>query len=141
MRASLQTVMRFASIFSMAGSISILIRYFRHPVLQQKEVNKVICCVAICDFFFSIGTFIGRPNDGTWACWIQSAMTTYFSLVSIFWTTVIAFMLYQLVHHKHSDHVNCFRSIKIHSACWIFPLIMTFAPLSTNTYGNPDGKL
>ena len=136
---SLQSVMRIASLLSIAGSISILVKYFHHPILQRKEVNKVICCVAVCDFFFSLGTLIGRPRDGTWSCWIQSATTTYFSLVSIFWTTVIAFMLYQLVHHKHSEQMKCFQSLKIHGLCWIFPIILTFTPLSTNTFGNPDG--
>jgi hypothetical protein len=140
MKASLQTVMRIASLLSIFGSISILAKYLRHPYLQKKEVNKVICCVALCDFFFSLGTLIGRPMDGTWACWIQSAVTTYFSLVSIFWTTVIAFMLYQLVHHKQSEQMKCFRSYKVHSFCWIFPIVLTFAPLSTNTYGNPNGN-
>lgn len=96
----------------------------------------------MCDFFFALGTLIGRPHDGTWACWIQSAVTTYFSLTSIFWTTVIALMLYRLVHQKHSEHqMNCFHSVKVHGVCWISPIVMTFAPLSTNTFGNPDGTL
>lgn len=132
--------MRVASLLSIVGSISILIKYFRNPILQRKAVNKIICFVAVCDFFFSLGALIGRPKDGTWSCWIQSAATSYFSLVAIFWTTIIAYMLYQLVHYKHTEQKQCFQSRKVQTLCWIFPLVLTFAPLSTNTYGNPDGK-
>lgn len=137
---SLQSVMRIASLLSIAGSICVLSKYFSNPILQRKPVNKIICFVAVCDFFFSLGTLIGRPKDNTWPCWVQSATTSYFSLVSIFWTNVIAFMLYQLVHHKHTEQTKCFQSWKVHGLCWIFPIMLTFAPLSTNTYGNPDGN-
>ena len=138
---SLQTVMRIGSILSIIGSLSVIITFIWNPLLQHKQVNKIICCVSTCDFFFAIGTLIGRPHDGTWLCWIQSGMTTYFSLVAIFWTTIIAIILYHLVHNSHSVIKNKpFHSWKVHMVCWCLPLILTFAPLSTNSFGNPDGK-
>jgi hypothetical protein len=98
----------------------------------------VIIFITISDFFYAIGTSFGESEDGTSQCSIQHALTNIFPLCSVFWTCVIAFSIIEVVtpkwRHKATDNT----SLLCHLWCWIFPIIISFLPLSTNAIGCID---
>jgi hypothetical protein len=133
MKGSEDLVVIFA-ILSIIGCLCIVGIYHLNSEIKKKRVNGIVCAIAICNLFAAAGVCIGEPHDGSALCWIQSFTTSYFPLVSVFLTTMIAHLLYQLVYHK--QFFNTFPKV-VYYGCWGLPFILTLLPLSTNSYGNP----
>jgi hypothetical protein len=127
-------VTQFVACLSGIGCLIMIALFHLKSAIKVKKVNHIIYRIAICDLFASIGIALGEPRDRTVLCWIQSIMTSYFPLVSVFLTTLIAFILFAAIRKISLDSVA---QTKIYVICWVVPLILTFLPLSTNQYGNP----
>jgi hypothetical protein len=121
-------------ILSFIGSLSVLLIFHWNPLIHQKKINQIVYYISFCDLLGTIGWIIGESRDGTVKCWIQSMITSYFPLVSLFLTTLIAFILFAVIHKKLWSILY---SNWIFSCCWLIPLILTLVPLTTNQYGNP----
>jgi hypothetical protein len=121
-------------ILSFLGSFTILLIFHLNPLIHQKKINQIVYYIALCDLFGTIGWIIGESRDGTLKCWLQSMITSYFPLVSLFLTTLIAFILFAVIYKKHWTILF---STQLFSCCWFIPLVLTLLPLSTNQYGNP----
>lgn len=119
---------------SILGCMIILVLYHGNTKIQKKKINALVSTIAACDLFAALGVCIGEPHDGTPSCWIQSMATSYFPLVSVFLTTLIAYVLYQLV--CHNKRITDFPRV-VYYMCWGIPFILVLLPLSTNRYGNP----
>ena len=120
----------FCCIFTVA-----LIR-FRKKIFK-KNLCKFIMLILTNEFFNSIGTAMGQSTNGTFDCYLQSFLTTYFCYSQSMWLSLTAWMLHKIIMHSKPTNLLSFRSFLL---CCGFPLVMTLLPLSTNTYGNEDDK-
>lgn len=127
-------IIQCIGLLSFIGSVSILILFNSRPILMKKKINSLVFYIAISDLFATLGWIIGESEDGTIKCWFQSMMTSFFPLVSLFYTTLISIILFAVIYKKKWGILY---SNEILYGCWIFPLILTLLPLTTNSYGNP----
>jgi hypothetical protein len=126
--------------FSVLSAVSALIVIFVigfSQELRSKTSCRLVLYVAISDFMTCCSGFSGLPHDGTSACWSQAILSNVFPLSSIFWTTVMAYVLYLVV--ATSQELNVF-NYKLYGLCWGVPVFLTFLPLTTNTYGTIDSS-
>lgn len=121
--------------------LAILVYLSSHN-LQKKSHNKIIFYIALCEFFSAIGGLLGISQNNTFKCSLQSFLTNYFPLASIFWTTVIAYFLLGLLDlpHAHAHQKKILSKSWIHVVCWALPLLVSLLPLVTDNYGTFDGK-
>lgn len=126
--------MRIPAALSIFGTSLVIFTYLKFKILRKLRYIELAFYCAIGDFFGSIGAILGDTDNEPVSCWIQGLFVNYFFLVSIFWSTVIAYQLYVVVHTgKQIKNMTFF-----HFVCWGFPLITTFLPLSTNIYAQFD---
>ena len=77
----------------------------------------------------------GLPKNGTFECYLQAFLTNAFPLSTIFWTTAIAYMVYSIINNSRKINVH---SVSLLIATFVFPVVLTLLPLSTETYGSPE---
>jgi hypothetical protein len=126
-------VLRIVAGISCLFSSLVLFLYVTSYELQKTTFHQIIFYVCLCDFISSIGLMIGFPQEDTLACWFQGLIINIFPVASVFWVTVISYMLYMNVFRK--DQTTELLSWKVHMTCWILPIIVSFLPLTTNKYG------
>jgi hypothetical protein len=80
---------------------------------------------------------LGPSENRSAACWYQGLSSTGNYLSSVFWTSIITYQVYAVVV-KEQGVLRDMR--RIHRICWGLPLFLTFIPLSTSTYNNPDDE-
>jgi len=113
------------------SSLLMIISYMRMKGIR-KMYDRMICNIAVSNLFGSIGIAIGLTQNGTVQCYTQALLTNIFPISSVFWTTVIAYVLYTVVSSSTSlDVLSPYVSIW----CWVVPVLLTLLPLTTNTYG------
>jgi hypothetical protein len=128
--------MKVCGTLSAFSSLIVMIIIARFKYLRKRCVYQIIFYISICDFFSAIGESVGQSQDGTFQCWFQAIVTNIFVLSSIFWTTTIALvLLVTLANHRYSINIY---SLPHQLICWVLPIALTFAPLSTMTFGNLD---
>jgi hypothetical protein len=125
---------------SCAASILVVVTILSVEVLKKKTYNKYVLYIASANLVGSFGASLGFVKEGTFWCWFQGFVTNYFPLLSLFWTTYLGYMLFQLLHSF--THHNMPRSSSpdtipmfMQAFIWIFPAFLTLIPLATNTYG------
>lgn len=143
--AALTTVSCFLSI---CGALVIFGTFIAIPEIRN-FTRKLIVCLTVADFLTASGylasSIYNLSNHGdiklenTTLCVVQSAITTYSSLVSFYLTIAIGGYLFVTVVYKvNSTSIIAFASIN--SICWLIPggIILT-ALLKKNVLGaNPD---
>jgi hypothetical protein len=125
--------LRIISAISCASSSLVLFLYLSSFDLQKTTFHKIIFYVCFCDFCSSVGFMIGFPLENSLACWFQALLINIFPVASVFWVTVISYMLYMNVFRR--DHTTELLSWKVHLICWLLPIVVTLFPLITNKYG------
>jgi hypothetical protein len=125
--------LRIISSFSLFASFLVIFLYLTSYDLRKTTFHTIIACVCLCDFFTSIGLLVGFPEKDTFACWIQALLINIFPVSSVFWITLISFMLYMNVFRR--DYVTELLSWKVHFVCWVLPVVLSFLPLTTNKFG------
>jgi hypothetical protein len=143
-------IIQFVGILSFLGSLTIILIFLSHPIIKQKKINTLVYYIAICDLCATLGWIVGESKDGTVKCWLQSMITSYFPLVSLFLTTLIAVILFAviykktwsllyLLHSSLSDRTILYSNLTFY-LCWFIPFLLTLLPLTTNSYGNPGNS-
>lgn len=128
--------MRIPACLSIAGSLFIIISYAVLPNIRKYKYFEIVLYTSVNDLVASIGMAIGDIPSGSIACWIQGITTNYNFLASIAWTTVLSYELYLVIMYQ--EKIESY--LLIHLFCWLFPLLPTFLPLSTNNYGKYDDE-
>ena len=100
------------------------------------KIHTIMFIIASANFLLAASIFIGQPYDGTALCWIQALTTNYFCLVHIFWSTLLSHTLYIVAKDSKATDVFSKRFLFLG---FVFPLIVTLLPLTTNDFGNPHG--
>lgn len=79
------------------------------------------------------GTAFGISTNGSFDCWLQAFLTSYFPYCQSFWLSLTAWMLYQIIFHSKPTNLLCPKSFAL---CSGIPLILALLPLTTQSYGN-----
>eukprot|EP01032_Pedospumella_encystans_P020686 gene20686-23494_t len=124
-------------IASAVGCGLIVLTYLFFPNLRKLRYVELVFYVAINDLMASIGMTFGPSENGSAECWYQGLSSTGNYLSSVFWTSLITYQMYQVVVNEGKVVKNMFY---VHCFCWGVPLLLTFIPLSTSTYANPDDE-
>ena len=105
---------------SMIGSTLIIFSYIKWQDLRTVS-RKLLVFLSIADFWTAAGNFWGSFNtQDNLSCTVQSAITTYSSMSSFFWTTFIALYLY-LCMPGHSKNPEKY-VVWFHIVSWFLPL-------------------
>jgi hypothetical protein len=128
--------MRVPSIFALIGTTAVILTYVLFPRLRSLRYVQIVFYIGVNDLIASIGTAMGSKTNSA-ECWYQGIATNYNYLVAIFWTNVIAYQMYSIVVKNEESAKSL---APYHLICWIFPLIVTLLPLTTNTYGEADDQ-
>jgi hypothetical protein len=139
---NLEFCMRFISSISCLACLLVMWLYLFYESISKKSYNQLIYYIAISDFFSAVGGLFGISKNGTWNCFIQSFLTNYFPLTSIFWTVVISYLLYDILQKPHLSRKQHGIAVEswVHLLCWGLPLLLTLLPLTTTDYGTFDGE-
>lgn len=124
-------------IASAVGCGLIVLTYLFFPNLRKLRYVELVFYVAINDLMASIGMTFGPSENGSAECWYQGLSSTGNYLSSVFWTSLITYQMYQVVVNEGKVVKNMFY---VHCFCWGLPLLLTFIPLTTSTYANPDDE-
>jgi len=124
-------------IASAVGCGLIILTYLFFPNLRELRYIELVFYVAINDLMASIGMALGPSENGSAECWYQGLSSTGSYLSSVFWTSFITYQVYQVVVNEGKVVKNMFY---VHCFCWGVPLLLTFIPLTTSTYANPDDE-
>ena len=135
--AVLSTITDVTAVFSLFGSLLLLLAYFFLPG-QRVFAFKLVACLSFSDAWSSMSYLIGThggisPQNGTAQCTIQAVLTSYFGLSSVLWTAVIAFTLNEMVRGRAVGIHKKERSM--HIFAWGIPAILTILPVTTASYG------
>ena len=123
-----------AASLSLCCSTMVVTTYLIFSDLQKLRYVELLCYIAMNDIFFSIGTLLGKVEEGSIACFFQGIVGSASCVSSAFWTTVITYQLYlACVEGKVMRHLFWYRVTGI-----LGPLLFALLPLTTNTYA-PDG--
>ena len=133
LQRGVSSTMFYCSIFSIIGPMSIIVTFLLFPKLKKKLSLQVIVCRAIADMLSAVGTAPGEQYSGTSLCWFVGIFSNVFQLASCFWTVVISFMLWFVLHTGRSPHVHLW----VHAWCWLGPIFISMIPLVNITYGSP----
>eukprot|EP00744_Colponema_vietnamica_P017789 GILI01025038.1.p1 GENE.GILI01025038.1~~GILI01025038.1.p1 ORF type:complete len:290 (+),score=57.27 GILI01025038.1:123-992(+) len=133
-RIAIQAVTLTGASLSMLGSGMIVISYFAFHRLRTFPF-KLICLLSISDFISSLAYFFSlRPEDST-LCYVGSSLTQFFNVATFFWTSIIAFNIYQaLVKVRSNDEVKKLE-IFYHIVGWGVPLILLIVVIATDALG------
>jgi hypothetical protein len=124
-----------ASTLSSAGSLGIIVAYLTIFRSELSKITSVVFYVAVSNLLTSLGSLVGEPVDGSFACFWEGFVTNVFTLSSIYWCTIISHIL---------DNIVCRgRSVKLvwqfHAIAWGIPTLVTFLPYVNASYGSPGG--
>lgn len=125
-------IMKLLSLISCFCSLILILIYLNNKILHKNSHNEIIFYIGICDLLSSIGGSFGLVNEGTIQCQIQAILTNIFPISGIFWTTILVYIMIGIVANKRVVKIITW---KYHLIGWIFPIIITLLPLTTNRYG------
>ena len=120
-------VLAFAVIFT-------IILFRKHMFVPSRPFTHAIFMISLCDFFESVGFLQGFRSNGTLSCSIQGFIVLFFYSGSWAWTCMLIYQIRCAVAFR----TPYFSILGMHIVCWIFPCLIAFLPLSTNTYGQDD---
>ena len=122
-----------AAITLTSATLTLLVTYFRISEFQT-SVHRLLVFLTIADILTAFGYILGttyyllldpkKKNLSDPVCVAQSFITTFSSLASFAWTSIIAVHLYLLIR-KQRDFLGS-RMIKIlyHFIGWVLPGIL-----------------
>jgi hypothetical protein len=126
--------MLIPSLISMFACLYVMFVLYFSGFSQNNVYMEMIFYITICELGTAIGGSLGAFSSPNVGCWIQALITNYFPLAAIFWSTALMNQLYfTLLNAKKAKTIH----IKFYIFCWVFPLVATLLPLTTNTYGPP----
>ncbi|XP_061196682.1 G-protein coupled receptor 157-like [Saccostrea echinata] len=142
--AFLAAITLLSASLSLTGGFALLLTYYKIPEFQN-SVRKLLVFLTIADIFTALGYIIGtvnflrldaqQRNSTDSLCIAQSFITTFSSLSSFAWTSIIAVHLYVLIRTQRDFQRN--RSLKIlyHFSGWAIPAIICIPVLAEDKLG------
>ena len=119
----------FSACFGLMGSLFIIVMFLGYKELR-KFSYRLIVYLAISDSGMAISILIGHTGEG--ACVFQGVMMTYFGLSTIFWATVIAWVLYKSVVGLYKNIETLEKWLIV--VGFLTPIGVALLPLSTESY-------
>lgn len=131
--------MQVTGAMSMSACVLLFVSCYLFSELRSKGYIKLLLNVCIASFFFSTAVVIGsKEHGGSVGCWYQGLTANYWGVSQVLWILVISYELYSVVLQSRVLRTD---TTRYHYFCWLFPLVTTFAPLTTNTYGRVAGQV
>ena len=141
-----------SSSLSIISSLCIIITYFLWPDIRSVS-RQIIVLLSLADLFTALGYIVGSANHlqydrndalndnrsaacDTFArvCVVQSSITTWSSIASFWWTSILAFHLYITLVKEHIKLSGKLFSLYYFLA-WATPTIVVMALLWTDQLG------
>jgi hypothetical protein len=119
---------------SLTGTAFVVLTYLLFHRLRDLRYIEIVFYIALSDMLSATGIVLGPVETGSAACNYQAFASNYFCLTSVMWSTVVAYQLYLIVVQDGTLVNMKF----LHGFIWIFSLVVTLLPLSTDTYGSTD---
>ncbi|XP_062566879.1 G-protein coupled receptor 157-like [Saccostrea cucullata] len=148
--ATLAAITLISASLSITGGFALLLTYFKIPEFQT-SVRKLLVFLTIADIFTASGYIIGtvhfllldsqHRNKTDTLCEVQSFITTFSSLSSFAWTSIIAVHLYLLIRTQRDFRRKRFLKIMYHFSGWAIPAIICIPVLAEDKLGRDhNGK-
>jgi len=121
------------AILSFVTTLLSMIVFMALPLAtRNRSFMSCIWYIFTANIFASIPTLIVKPANKSFECDIQAFMFTYFSLVLIFWATVLCVLMWSIfvkmkVFPVDTWYMKCL--------CFGVPALLTSLPLTTEEYG------
>ena len=119
----------------MAASLIVVLTYILFPDLRRQRYIEIMMYVSLNVFWGCLGASLGPVPNYSPACWFQGVTTNANFVIAACWITALTFQLWWAA--VYGRVVNSM--FWTHVFIWTVPLIFSLLPLTTNTYGNPDG--
>ncbi|XP_046849154.1 G-protein coupled receptor 157-like [Xenia sp. Carnegie-2017] len=130
------------SIFSLTGSVAIIVTYFLWRDLQITS-RKFLVYISFGDFWFvfpSLVILLRREyKNHDLSCKLQSFISTTAIMWSFFWTTSLAIFLYFALVKKRHDIAEKLM-VPFHVLNWSMPLVFTVMAFFYGQLGYSHGK-
>jgi hypothetical protein len=126
-----------ASSLSILGSLFVILVYCGFSEVRSYSFRLVLY-MSICDLLLSFANLLGSMDSSHEMCIAQAVLISYFGLASILWSAILALSLYLFVV-KQNMTVPDFE-FKFALFAFGFPILMTFLPFSTSSYGDQYGQ-
>ncbi len=101
--------------------------------------------IAICDLMIAIGSFFGLPPDESVECAVQSLVINIFQVAQIYWVTILAYYLYEIIKNRDkapAEHIlgtKYLVSWKIYCYGYGIAAFVSSIPLVTVPFGKIEG--
>ena len=138
-----------SDVMSIISSVLIIVSFYAYKDMQT-EARRFLLYISIADvlnsswFLFAhiwslhdirySSCYVGKTDFELGSCILQSAMNTYFTITSFYWTIVLALYILALLFHKNWFSRKCVR-ISMHLIGWGVPLFMMLFGLLSNRFG------
>ena len=134
----------FSAVFSVFGSLLILITYNAYKNIQS-PARHIIACLSLADLLTVLANSYGvftRPNEyGVITCILQSFIGGGAAMSSYLWTMVLAIYLYVGIVKDNSEILEKLLHPWFHLLCWLLPLGINIVALSMNKLGNGSDRI
>ena len=121
---------------SLLGSLFIIVFFLAFEELRR-FAHRLICYLAIAEFFWAGSFLLGPLRDSDGMCPFQSVLITYFGLTVVLWTICISFALSRCISHPTVNMEDYERRYLL--ICYCSPLVVAAIPLATGSYGETIG--
>ena len=125
----------FPAVLSIFGCLAVALTFILFQDLRRVRYIEIMFYVSINNFVASLGASIGPSRNFSPACWFTGITTNMCFVTACFWVTVLSFQLWYAVMYGGVVK-NMFWT---HVFVWTAPVFFALMPLTTNTYGPPDG--
>eukprot|EP01084_Bolivina_argentea_P039796 73533_1 len=130
-------VFRFGNILSGLLSMFIIVSFISFRSLRSLTF-KIILCVAISDFIYSIGGVMVARQPGT-LCTIQAVLNQFGIISSVLWVDVITWTLYHLAVTKTCGCIPKLSFIKMNLIVWGLSFITVLIGFGSSSFGPSEG--
>jgi len=125
-----------ACCFCLVGSLFIILvfclcrslREFNYRLVFFMSISDLITAIA-----FTLPTY---KHDSEFMCYLQAILTNFSALSSVLWTWVIGYVLYRNYIKEVSSEK---KEIWFILLCYGVPIVFTFLPFTTHSYGRSEG--
>lgn len=125
----------FPAVLSTLSSFAVALTFVLFRDLRRLRYIEIMFYVSVSNFVASLGASLGPSRNYSPACWFQGLVTNICFLTACFWVTVLSFQLWYAVMYGGVVK-NMFWT---HVFVWTAPVFFALMPLTTNSYGAPDG--
>ncbi len=132
------TVEFVPAILSILGGSFMLLSFAVFPKLRN-PFGKISMWLAISGIGTGLYPLMGNHGVRSALCYIQSFVGTYFTLVSMFTSTIIVTAIYQIFYSSTVSSIVTFDVTLLKIAyAWGLSAVLSLLPFTTNSYGIDD---